>query len=108
MKKTDMMKRFTKETAIGATNTVAIGNELLYFPSEKYVDWLESKAEAYDQLKQSPNLPYEYELFLVYLERNDGDFHKTVRALTTDEKCSLEVMEWFALRLGISWEPEWR
>ena len=50
MEKTELMKRFTKETAIGATNTVGIGNELLYFPSEKYVDWLEAKASAYDRL----------------------------------------------------------
>ena len=87
----------------------------LYKMDEIFIDWLESeleearaKAETYKQLNQPPSFPYEYELFLVYFQRNQGDFRKTVHALTFDGRCSLEVMQWFALRLGISWEPEWR
>jgi len=111
MKKTEMMKQFEEETGMNSYQPTLRG--IVY--NSYYIKWLEeifqkaqSKATAYDELRESPNLPYEYELFLVYLTRNEGDFHKTVRALTDDEKCSLEVMEWFALRLGISWEPQWR
>ncbi len=56
-----------------------------------YIDWLESeleearaKAETNKQLNQPPSFPYEYELFLDYFQRNQGDFRKTVHALTFD------------------------
>ena len=83
--------------------------------TEAYVDDLEerltetqAKAAAYDELKCTPNLPDEYNVFLVYLVRNGGDFHKTIRVLTDEGRCSLECMAWFAMMLGISWEPDWR
>ncbi len=75
-----------------------------------YIDYLEAenerlsaKAAAYDELKCTPNLPDEYNVFLVCLVRNRGDFHKTIRVLADDGRCSLECMKWFAMMLGISW-----
>lgn len=80
----------------------------VYMPEyqREFLEWLKVKAASYDQLKQTPNLPHEYKVFLVYFQKNQGDFKKTVHALTYDSRCSLEVMEWFASILGISWEKE--
>lgn len=119
MEKSEMMKKFEVETGKqSAIVKFMAGGQALeqksypklgpYDYSMDYIAWLESKAEAYDELKCTPNLPDEYNVFLVYLVRNRGDFHKTIRVLTDEGRCSLECMKWFAVMLGISWDPDWR
>ncbi len=102
---TEMMKRYEETTYLDDDPKALI--QIIEYLKECIQDY-KAKATAYDELKCTPNLPDEYNVFLVYLVRNRGDFHKTIRVLTDDGRCSLECMEWFAMMLGISWEPDWR
>lgn len=50
MEKSELMKRYEEEKKKDANDELYSGSVSLYLPTVDYIEWLESKASAYDRL----------------------------------------------------------